>query len=751
MKRRSIPLFTLIVCLILSCVPMVQAEGALLMDHAMSPDWTADGWRVSGKIGTVTQMDGYVNVAKDGSNAVGGTGVYNYICSPVSMTLPTDGFTLISQVRIAGEEENGADEISVRLGDAKVCATALVTYGSQGRVFTPDEKYSVCIDTTVWHDYRMIVYPAGTGYAYDLYIDDKLAWENAALYGTTGGTLIKLGQGNDYCGNMDIRRISLYSGAVYPEGAEQGRLTGIVLSGDRHTAGTKTDILAQVTARDFPQGTKVVFTLTQTDGTPVEGAVIESELINDTATAFLTFPADMACGIYSITATAGRQTVSTGYTITRDLSKNTDPGFPAFKTQGLVKELADYKYNPSNEFNFPCIVDTTLHGLENTPARYYLYYAPHEAPGGLCLMYSDSLDGPWTEYALNPLISNKDPNGGYSVNHVSTPNVVWNSQEACYFMYFHGDNGVTRYSTSDDLIHWTYGGVCVTSAQLGAGVTEASYANVTEYEIPGLGNRYTMLLMGNQSGVRKIFCCYSDDGRRWNVRPGAMITPTATHKNNLAGPKFIRYRGRYFVICNASDGNMYLFETDETLTDIREWGIFYDSENGAPDDARAAAPSFIQDGDTVYMFYEAGVRLKQTIAYATAVLPNPAKEVDALIEKLPDPAEIVLDDRAAVSAARAAYDKLDDADKPSVTLYGKLVAAEAVIAELEKPVEPIVIPGDMDNNGAVNVADILALKNLIMAGEVSWTEDVMRRGDMDNNGKLNVADILAVKNIIMQG
>src|SRR5205823_14119232 len=31
-------------------------------------------------------------------------------------------------------------------------------------------------------------------------------------------------------------------------------------------------------------------------------------------------------------------------------------------------------------------------------------YAPHDPPGGICLSYADSLEGPFTEYPHNPIV-----------------------------------------------------------------------------------------------------------------------------------------------------------------------------------------------------------------------------------------------------------------------------------------------------------------------------------------------------------
>ena len=51
---------------------------------------------------------------------------------------------------------------------------------------------------------------------------------------------------------------------------------------------------------------------------------------------------------------------------------------------------------------------------------YHLYYAPHDAPGGICLAFADAIDGPWTEYEKNPIITRQwAPH--YDVSHVLEP------------------------------------------------------------------------------------------------------------------------------------------------------------------------------------------------------------------------------------------------------------------------------------------------------------------------------------------
>ena len=120
--------------------------------------------------------------------------------------------------------------------------------------------------------------------------------------------------------------------------------------------------------------------------------------------------------------------------------------------------------------------------------------------------------GPWTEYNANPLIRNKWP-PHYSVSHVSSPHAIWNEEESKLFLYFHGENKTTRFATSRDGIHFTYGGIAVTTTMFDQ-VTEASYARVFRYTLPGKDNRYIMTVMG-----------HTPIGRRLNNKIGLAVAP----------------------------------------------------------------------------------------------------------------------------------------------------------------------------------------------------------------------------------
>ncbi|NQX67023.1 hypothetical protein HQN90_12965 [Paenibacillus alba] len=294
-------------------------------------------------------------------------------------------------------------------------------------------------------------------------------------------------------------------------------------------------------------------------------------------------------------------------------------GFPTFNYAGSVLNPANLTYNPTGEIIFPAVIKASDH-IANPLGTYYLYYAPHDAPGGLSLAYSNSLDGPWTEYSGNPIISNNwSPN--YNVSHVSSPYMMWNSMANKYYMYFHGENTMTRIASSTDGIHFTYEKAALnTSNFTSMSLTEISYAKVFEYTIPSKNNKYIMLMMcNNTNNIRNICMALSNDGLNWTAQQTPLITPNSEEGTNLSGPTFFPWNGKYYVAYHATSGNVHITEVGPNFNLQNHLGVMYDSD-ATIDQGRAASPNFITEGNTMYMFYEQGPRLGGQIAYAKTVL-----------------------------------------------------------------------------------------------------------------------------------
>ena len=301
--------------------------------------------------------------------------------------------------------------------------------------------------------------------------------------------------------------------------------------------------------------------------------------------------------------------------------------WPQFAYQGVITDKDTMVYNPTDEFIFPSIFHAGAH-LDEPLAEWYLYYAPHDNPGGISLMYADSLEGPWTEYTENPVITNAwDPY--YSVPHVSSPDAIWNEQADQMFLYFHGSNAQTRWAQSEDGLTFDYGGVAVDNDMGGPAVTETSYARVFEHPDPGSGYTYAMFYMGNETdNVRRIRLAESVDGRTWVVDPDYVVAPGEEEGQNVSGGNLWEWNDQLYVIYHASSGNVYARTIDPTLREVGAEPILLHTASGLGDDVgRIAAPEIVTDDGQTYLFYESGDRLGATIAWAKegadVVLPPP--------------------------------------------------------------------------------------------------------------------------------
>ncbi|MFI1395978.1 hypothetical protein [Streptomyces sp. NPDC020681] len=296
-------------------------------------------------------------------------------------------------------------------------------------------------------------------------------------------------------------------------------------------------------------------------------------------------------------------------------------GFPDYRYLKTLLTPAQLRYNPTGEIIFPCIRGAS--GRVPAPlGRYYLYYAPHDAPGGICLAYSNALEGPYTEYPANPIVSN-DWQPHYRVSHVSSPHVLWNEDAKEMWLYFHGENTTTRLARSKDGIHFTYDKVVLSTSMMPSGTTETSYARVFRHDLPSRGARYVMLFMlNNTTNHRDIHWGWSPDGRGWTFDQRPLVRHWDVGAVNIGGPHLLTRNGSAYVVYNkdkGSGGDLMITEVGNDFSRRNHLGVFHNSLNGAPDNGRVAAPSFGTQNGVQYMVYEAGERLQGVIALARAV------------------------------------------------------------------------------------------------------------------------------------
>lgn len=292
--------------------------------------------------------------------------------------------------------------------------------------------------------------------------------------------------------------------------------------------------------------------------------------------------------------------------------------WPRFYYKGVVTNKDTLTYNPTDEFIFPSVLHASDY-LDKPLGEWYIYYAQHDDPGGICLMYADRLLGPWSEYAKNPVIANKwSPHN--DAPHVSSPDAKWNVETGRLFVYFHGSNSQTRRAESDDGVTFDYGGVAVDNTMGGPDVTETSYARVFTHRDTSSTFKYGMFYMGNEKDNKRRFrLAESEDGRNWVVDPNYVVVPGPEEGSNVSAGSLWEWKGQLYVIYHASSGKSYARTIDSTLRSVDEIPILLHKASGKGDDiGRIASPEIVtHDGET-YLFYESGDRLGATIAWAKA-------------------------------------------------------------------------------------------------------------------------------------
>ncbi|MEX1078981.1 MAG: DUF1349 domain-containing protein [Homoserinimonas sp.] len=325
----------------------------------------------------------------------------------------------------------------------------------------------------------------------------------------------------------------------------------------------------------------------------------------------------------ALTATvlaAGFLTVS--HTAAADPEANPGHDLPIFTSTGSIVDPLDptLPHNPTGEFIFPTVFHAGKY-LDTPLAEWYIYYAPHDAPGGINLMYSDSLDGPWTQHEQSPLISNSWP-GNYSVSHISSPDAFWNAEEEQLFLYFHGENTVTRFATSHDGVTFEYGGPIISTrtvdlAQPGRHALETSYARVFTHPDPSSGYRYAMFFMVNYSdNTRHISTAFSPDGRVWDVQPEPIVDPGSAEGANVSAADLFRWKGKLYIAYGSTVGTIFARSINRTLTETGEPQPLFIPRPAPPEAGRATSPQFVTHKGQTHLFYEYGERSHTTIGHA---------------------------------------------------------------------------------------------------------------------------------------
>jgi len=300
-----------------------------------------------------------------------------------------------------------------------------------------------------------------------------------------------------------------------------------------------------------------------------------------------------------------------------------ETALPRFVHQGEVFAGRELRYNPCHDLIFPSVI-ATRGCIPHALGDYYLYYAPHDAPGGICLAYANSPEGPWIEYPENPIIT-RTWKSHYEVSHISSPHALWNGPMEKLCLYFHGENDTTRLATSRDGIHFDYEGVAVHTGMYDR-ISEASYARVFPCDPASSRGRYLMVFMGNNDGTRRIYSAWSNDGRTFEAEKKPLINPPpGTEVTQVGAPWYLPHEGRNIILFhgdivppnwNELTTDIYAADVGPDFTQENHLGIFYRRQEVSAENLRVSDPCILEAGGVRYLFASAGPRLRQTLVIA---------------------------------------------------------------------------------------------------------------------------------------
>jgi len=298
--------------------------------------------------------------------------------------------------------------------------------------------------------------------------------------------------------------------------------------------------------------------------------------------------------------------------------------------QFVALDYADLKYNPCDDVIFPCVMRVD-DKLGDALGRFYIYYAPHNAPGGICLAYADDLRGPWREADGNPLIT-KDWAPHYEVSHISSPHVLWRDDLQEMWLYYHGDNDTTRWAWSKDGVDFVYGGEAIKTPEM-ADMSGASYARVFDSPFPLTPGRFLMVLLlfkyeaGSWERFEKfgLYGAWSDDGERWDLADDPIVSLADCGPNSFVCSPFVYSRnGKVYLVYHLDEvtdraegrnlTDVCAVEIDSNLSQVSEPFVVCERTVFGEGNQRFADPCLVDVDEATYLFGAIGPRLNQRIA-----------------------------------------------------------------------------------------------------------------------------------------
>lgn len=297
-----------------------------------------------------------------------------------------------------------------------------------------------------------------------------------------------------------------------------------------------------------------------------------------------------------------------------------DGPLPKFTYRGVALHPDDLEFVPTDELERSSIIE--MEGRIPEPlGRYYLYYSPHKH-AGIGLAYSDSIEGPWTEYEGNPLVES-----------TAIPDIRWFEETGKFHLWGHRKNARTEMWTSEDGIHFEYDSVSIDASEIGT--RNATYTRTYEFPLERHGSKYIMLYSGfiEERGIRCVWLAHSNDGADWTQETTPLVEPIEGEGNDLYCPSLFQWEGRNYIVyadhSGYRGGLLKYVEMDDQLRPVGRGGerfVLIDQVPDSPIDNRYRGGEFHREGDTIHLYSGASVK-PRLIVYATAeVGPEVSKE-----------------------------------------------------------------------------------------------------------------------------
>lgn len=158
-------------------------------------------------------------------------------------------------------------------------------------------------------------------------------------------------------------------------------------------------------------------------------------------------------------------------------------------------------------------------------------------------------------------------------------------------------------------------------------------------------------------------------------------------------------------------------------------------------DCYSAAKLILSD---IYAEQEQVDRAYDRLAAAIAALQSVGfEDVIAAIAALPDLYSLSIADEYSILSAAQKYNSLSNSDKGKVNNSQKLLELERDLRILKSGDS-----GDLDRDGMRTVADVVALRRIIMDG-IRLTAAMLQEADIDKSGDVSVVDVVGLRKEIM--